>query len=259
MLSEEDIMSKEINNTKISEELINQISNVYIKHTSSYFKGLILHGSAHKGGAIAKSSDIDFRLYLDDEIFNNNGTLPLEMYLKINEDLSLINIKPFSYIQCDAIPISKLQDDIGLVQGSYRLISGNIPIKEASNLELKNEAENQLSNLETVPGCFSSLLDCGGDRIERLIRLLSTQVWPILFHTATLENGDGNFIWKLPKNEMFKYLPNQIINLAETFFTMLYDYHNNEDTKINVYDLSHLGYMIFSSAKDWYDKEYNKQ
>lgn len=59
-------------------------------------------------------SDIDFHLYLKETAFEKQGILPLELYLKIHRDLSKIDIKPFRYIQCDALT-DKLPRDL-LVQ-----------------------------------------------------------------------------------------------------------------------------------------------
>ncbi|WP_077302797.1 hypothetical protein [Virgibacillus pantothenticus] len=217
---------------------------------------MVLHGSALKGGAISNSSDIDFKLFLDDEIFRPNGTLPMDIYIGINKGLSRINISPFSYIQCDAVPISKLGEMIGLVKGSYKLISGDISIKEPTNSQLKNEAIKHLENVEVVPEYFSGLLDSGKDRSIRLLRLLTTQVSPVLYHVATLTSGDGNLVWKLPKNEVLSYLPYEIGNRSKVFYEKLFDFYNKIDSDIDIIDLIYSGYLILLEVTNWYGKKY---
>ena len=45
--------------------IVQQVAGVYLRHTAPWFIGLIVHGSAVKGGVIPNCSDIDFQLYLD--------------------------------------------------------------------------------------------------------------------------------------------------------------------------------------------------
>ena len=59
-----------------SARVTEQAAGVYLAHTRPWFIGLIVHGSAVKGGIIPGSSDIDFRLYLEDSAFTVDDPLP---------------------------------------------------------------------------------------------------------------------------------------------------------------------------------------
>ena len=67
--------------------IIQKVAAVYLKHTSPWFIGLIVHGSAVKGGFIPGCSDIDFQLFLDDAAFTWYGELALEVGFSIQRDL----------------------------------------------------------------------------------------------------------------------------------------------------------------------------
>ena len=56
--------------------IVKEVAAVYLKHTTPWFIGLIVHGSAVKGGFIPGCSDIDFQLYLEDSAFSWHGQLP---------------------------------------------------------------------------------------------------------------------------------------------------------------------------------------
>jgi len=49
--------------------IVQAAAAVYVKHTTPWLVGLIVHGSAVKGGYIPGCSDIDFQLYLDEAAF----------------------------------------------------------------------------------------------------------------------------------------------------------------------------------------------
>ena len=63
--------------------IVQKVSSVYLKHTAPWFSGLIVHGSAVKGGVIPNCSDIDFQLYLRDAAFSARGQLPLELGMAV--------------------------------------------------------------------------------------------------------------------------------------------------------------------------------
>ena len=68
--------------SRITEEakpIVQKVAKVYYKHTQNFFIGLMVHGSALKGGFIPGLSDIDFHLYLKEAAFDKNGLLPLEL------------------------------------------------------------------------------------------------------------------------------------------------------------------------------------
>jgi hypothetical protein len=85
-------------------EIVRASAQIYFEHTRPWFVGLLIHGSALKGGFIPGCSDIDFKLYLHDGAFQANGDLRFDLSLAIQRDLSRIDPAPFQYIQCYAQP-----------------------------------------------------------------------------------------------------------------------------------------------------------
>jgi hypothetical protein len=70
-------------------------SQIYVAHARPWFVGLVLHGSALKGGFIPQCSDIDLQLYLDEAAFTPEGQLPLDLCLSIHQELAQIDPSPF--------------------------------------------------------------------------------------------------------------------------------------------------------------------
>ncbi|WP_396022365.1 hypothetical protein [Bacillus cereus group sp. BfR-BA-01383] len=102
---------------------------------------------------------MDFHLYLKETAFEKQGVLPLELYLEIHRDLSKIDTKPFSYIQCEALTDKLPEGFVGPVPGAYQIVAGRLPVKEATNEQLKQTAIKALNNIIVVPKYFSTLLD----------------------------------------------------------------------------------------------------
>src|SRR5437764_563824 len=80
------------------------VAQVYALHTQPWFVGLLVHGSALKGGFIPGGSDIDFHLYLVDPAFDAHHNLPFATAAAIQRDLQHIAIAPFQAIQCFVRP-----------------------------------------------------------------------------------------------------------------------------------------------------------
>lgn len=79
--------------------VIEAAAQVYLRHTEQWLLGLLIHGSALKGGFISGCSDIDLQIYLRSEAFTLYGQLPLEICSAIQRDLARIDPHPFQYIQ----------------------------------------------------------------------------------------------------------------------------------------------------------------
>jgi hypothetical protein len=79
--------------------VVQQAAAVYLRHTQPWFVGLLIHGSALKGGFIAGCSDVDLQLYLDASAFTSDGQLPLDLCLAIYPDLATVDPAPFRYLQ----------------------------------------------------------------------------------------------------------------------------------------------------------------
>ncbi|MBA2875262.1 hypothetical protein [Thermaerobacillus caldiproteolyticus] len=235
--------------------IVKQAAEVYIKHTEKDFIGLIVHGSAMKGGFISGSSDIDFQLYLKESAFDENGRLPLELSLAIHRDLAKINPYPFSYIQCRALS-SKLPDGyVGPIPGAYHLVAGRLPVNEATNEQLKQSAINALRNLTPVPKYLNNLLDHGKERLSRMIRLLCTQVSPVVYQVLSIEQEDAVKVWQMPKNEAIKLLPDEEMKAyAERFYEHAKRYYSNETSIEDALKLIENGVAFFKSVQLWYKR-----
>lgn len=125
----------------------------------------------------------------------------------MHRDLSQIDIKPFRYIQCNAYPNNMPEDFVGPVPGTYYVVAGRLPVKEATNEQLKKEAMKSLKDMTVVPNYVSNLLDHGKERLSRVVRLLSTQVSPVLYHVLSLVKQDAVKAWQMPKNIAINLLP----------------------------------------------------
>ncbi|WP_028777223.1 hypothetical protein [Shimazuella kribbensis] len=240
-------MKKEVQ--KIAE----QVMDVYKKHTGKVFIGLIVHGSAVKGGFIHGSSDIDFQLFLKPSIFERNGMLPLELYLKAHQDLAKIDTTPFRYIQCKALS-SQLPDGyIGPVPGTYKIVAGTMPIQEATNEQLKHSAHESLYRLYDTPNYLTALLDHGKDRLTHLIRLLCTKVSTLVYQVLSIEYDNAIQIWNMPKNLAIRCLPNDNLkSYAELFYTHAKSYYPQETSIYDALEMVKYAVLFFDNTKKWY-------
>jgi hypothetical protein len=206
-----------------AQSIVHAASNVYLTYTSSWFIGLIAHGSAAKGGFIPGCSDIDLQLYLEDTAFSEQGQLPLAICMAIQRELAKIDPWPFHYIQCYALPPHAQPDKIGPIPGAYRIIAGMLPIPEATAEQLRESARRALTNLQpTLPYVHATLLEHGAGRLAQQVRFVCTDVWPILYHLLTLQQNDPIHMWNLPKEDAIEALPTAS-TLKQAILTFYHD------------------------------------
>ena len=180
--------------------IVERAARVYVAHTRPWLVGLLLHGSAVKGGFILGCSDVDFQLYLRDDAFEADGALPLELTLALHRDLARIDPAPFNYLQCFAHGSSLPAGQVGPIPGVYALLTGALPIPEATAEELVASASAALGRLIIPPEKLTSgLLDHGEGRLERHVRLLCTDIWPTLYHVLAVRDRDPIRMWGLAK------------------------------------------------------------
>jgi hypothetical protein len=193
-------------------QAVQAAARVYVKHTRPWFVGLLLHGSAFKGQYIPGCSDIDLQLYLDDAAFEANGSLPLNLCLEIHRDLSRIDPAPFQYIQCRAVPASGATQaaagSLGPIPGAYQVLLGTLPVAEATEHELLEDAHRCLEGPEPlVLALPAHLLDHGGHRLAADVRLLCTRVWPTLYHLLVCRTGRPLDVWPRSRESAIALLP----------------------------------------------------
>ena len=183
-------------------------ARVYYRHTRPWFVGLLLHGSALKGGFIPGCSDIDLHLYLKEGAFDPGGQLPLGVATSIHQELAQINMTPFTYLQCYALsPASEPVGWIRPIPGTYHMLQGELPVSEAIPQEVIANARKTLEFLNPG-GRINSLLGHGGDRgVGRELRFLCTEVWPALYSVLTLQTDDPIQVWRLRKEDAMALYP----------------------------------------------------
>ena len=228
---------------------------VYVKHTTPWLIGLIVHGSGVKGGYIPGCSDIDFQLYLNEEVFTSSGQLRLALALEIHRDLSRIDPSPFRYLQCGAWPHQLLKAQLGPIPGAYCLLAGRLPIAEATREQLQTSARQALSDLNSVPAFITSgLLDHGGGRLAAHIRLLCTKVWPMLYHVLTLQHEDAIHVWNLTKAQAIQCLPahSPLRQTIDEFYAAVWHYYPAEKSFEDGLTVIQKGVAFLEAAKTWW-------
>ncbi|MFJ7978741.1 nucleotidyltransferase domain-containing protein [Lysinibacillus xylanilyticus] len=245
--------TKILNIQEEAKKIVEKVAFIYQYHTREDFIGLIVHGSVVKGGIIPGSSDIDFHIYLKETAFEKQGILPLELYLKIHRDLSKIDTKPFSYIQCEALTDKLPEGFVGPVPGAYQIVAGRLPVKEASNEQLKQTALQSLNDLTVVPKYFSTLLDHGKERLTRVVRLLNTQVSPTIYHVLSLVHQDAIEVWQMPKNKAIHLLPEEEMKkFAIQFYECAKRYYPDEISVNDALGMIENGAKFFGSVNLWF-------
>lgn len=208
-----------------------------------------------KGGFIPGASDIDFHLYLKESLLSDIGQLPIEMALDIHRDLAKINPYPFSYIQCDALSSKLPKGYVGPIPGAYHLVTGSLPVNEATSEQLKSSAKNTLSNLVTEPKYLKNLLDHGDERLNRIVRLLCTQVSPTIYQVLSLQQEDAVKVWQLTKNEAINLLPDKEMMLyVEQFYRKVKSCYPDKKSVEDAISLIKNGIAFFKSVQVWYQK-----
>jgi hypothetical protein len=242
-----------------AQPIVQQAAAVYLEHTAPWFIGLIVHGSAVKGGIIPGCSDIDFQLYLESPAFTRQGHLPLELAFAVRRDLDGIPIWPFRYLQCYAHTSELPENMVGPIPGAYHLVAGRLPVREATARDLLASARKELAELDPAPTfLLGFLLGPGGVRRERRIRLLCTKVWPVLYQVLTLQEGeeDAIGIWGLTKAQAIERLPrgSALQETIQRFYGAVWDYYPAEDSLENALAVIESGVAFLDAASAWWKR-----
>lgn len=234
--------------------IVQQVAEVYLKHLSPWFVGLIAHGSAVKGGFIPGCSDVDLHLYLDDAALTWHGELPLALGLAVRRDLAGLDMRPFRYVQCAAHGTRLPEGWVGPVPGSYCVVAGRLPVPEATAEDLRASARRDLAALAPPTFVMGELLGPGSERLARNLRLLCTKVWPVLYQALTLQQDDPIAVWGWPKTEAIARLPAGSA-LSETvlrFHRAVRAYYPAEDSLEGALELIESGAAFLEAAGAWW-------
>ncbi len=231
--------------------VVEKAASVYIHHTRHDFVGLIVHGSALKGGFIPGCSDIDLQLYVMPDAFVG-GHLPFELTVAIHRDLAHIDPAPFRYIQCYAFSTAMPPGWVGPVPGAYHVVAGRLPVPEATAEELHANARRSLAALETVPVYLrDNLLEQGERRLARLVRLICTGVWPALFQLLIVRGADPVATWSLTKQQAIDatFADTPPGAAIRAFYEALHEYYPAEDSVDSALDVLIRGVAFLRAAK----------
>lgn len=145
---------------------------------------------------------------------------------------------------------------VGPIPGAYQIVVGRLPVEEATSEQLKESAIKGLHNITAVPKYFSTLLDHGKERLTRVVRLLSTQVSPTIFHVLSVVNQDAVEVWKMPKNEAIHLLPDEEMKqFAIRFFKCAERYYPDENLVDDALGMIENGAKFFESVNLWFAQE----
>jgi len=237
--------------------IVEAAAAIYIRHTRPWFVGLIAHGSAFKGGFIPGCSDIDLQLYLDQAAFSEGGQLPIALSLAIHRDLSLIDPAPFQYIQCYALTTRLPDGYVGPIPGAYHLVAGRLPVVEATAEQLHSSARTALAKLSAPPPYIArTLLEHGGGKLERSVRLLCTDVWPILYQVLALRQDDPIRVWGMPKDRAIESLPvgSALGQAIRAFYAALRAYYPAQESIEEALATIVSGVAFLEAARQWWEE-----
>lgn len=237
--------------------IVTQVAEVYLRHTAPWFVGLLIHGSALKGGFISGCSDVDFQLYLAPPAFERPGRLPLTLAFAIQRDVARIDPAPFRYIQCYPFGHALPPGHVGPIPGAYHLIAGRLPVPEATAKELQTAAVRSLHALDPDQAfSMSGFLGHGAGRFQRKIRLLCTVVWPVLYQVLALQSGDPVAIWRLPKAQAIQRLPAEMAVGAaiRDFHRAVRVYYPSETSQDQAFTVIQTGLQFLYAARSWWQE-----
>lgn len=236
--------------------IVEKVSDIYVKHTKPWFIGLVVHGSAVKGGFISGCSDIDFVLYVEDKALNERQELPLSITMAIHRELATIDIAPFRYIQFRvATPSHRAFGNV--IPGTYLLVAGRLLQPEISNEQLLELCKVGLTELDPDRIIASHrLLDHGEGRLQRIVRGVCTVVYPVLFQVLSIQHGDGYRIWNLNKFEAIELLPEDSVlgDKIQAFYSAVRRYYPNETDVDDALETIEYGVDFLKTAKQWWDE-----
>ncbi len=246
--------------TPEARRVVQAAAAVYLRQAGAHFVGLIVLGSALKGGLIPGSSDLDLKLYLADALFTDEAQLPLALCMAIQRDLSQVDPTPFRYIQCQAVPSTPSPDQIGPVPGTYHLVAGRLSVPEATKEQLRQAAHSSLATLTPVLAFVTDgLLEHGGGRLSATVRLLCTKVWPTLYHVLTLQQQDVFAVWRLPKDRALALVPRDtpLGSAIQAFSIAVHAYYPAEASVEQALAVIEHGIAVLRAAVTWYGETYS--
>lgn len=237
--------------------IVEAAAAIYLRHTQPWFVGLLVHGSALKGGFIAGCSDIDLQLFVEEQAAWEPAGLPFETCLAIQRDLAQIDPAPFRYLQCYALSTVLPAGYTGPIPGAYLLLAGRVPVAEATRDLLQQSARTRIATLNPLPSYVDrSLLEHGKGRLAWNIRWLCTDVWPTIYQVLVLQGHDPYSIWNLPKPQaMTLFPPNTALGQTlRAFYQAVQAYYPSEESVEKGLAVITAGVTFLQAVKAWWQE-----
>jgi len=234
-----------------------RVAEVFWKHTQPWFIGLVCVGSAVRGGITRGGSDIDFLLYLKDDVYRADGDFPMYLWLSIQRDLAGVSPTPFVHIDAKVARAELERGEVGPIPGNYHLLYGHVPVPEATSANLKQQAIWELDRLPSSvdflrEGVFH--LERGGADIARKVRKMTETVWPIVYDLLALQARDAVDVWCWPKNLAVErmVLSAALATTIHDFYRAVTAFYPSADSIEHALAVIESGTAFLQAAKKWH-------
>lgn len=194
-----------------AQNIVRRIAWTCHEHLGPDLVTLVTHGSAVKGGVIEGSSDVDFVAVVTPGILTPGGELPLDRALRFHRNLAQIDPFPFRYLQGCVYP-NGARLGMGFIPGTFHIVAGSPDVPIATGEQLFGAAQAALREFDPTTArdrLSNALLDHGEGRLSRQVRLLCTDVWPIMYHVACVYEAEGLKTWQRTKRETVSALESE--------------------------------------------------
>ncbi|GCE19819.1 hypothetical protein [Dictyobacter kobayashii] len=239
--------------------IVEAAARIYLNHLQKVCIGILVHGSALKGGFIPGCSDIDFQLYLKGTALEENGQLPVALTMAIQHELATIDPAPFQYIQAYAkspdIKTERTKNQVGPIPGAYHMIYGHLSVPEATAEQIMQGSRRAIERVPTaIADTSEDLLGTGGGHLERRVRYICTDVWPTLYSVLTLQSQQPLEIWRLPKGSAFHLLPahTPMGRNIRRFYQCAVTYYGHGRVLEEALAVIETGVAFLQAVEEWY-------
>ena len=237
-------------------EIVRAMSAAFVANVGPALLSLVAHGSAVKGGFIPGSSDVDLDAFVDPAALDARGELPLERALALHADLARIDPRPFRYLQGHVYPTGS-GPRVGYVPGAMHVVWGDAAVPVATEDELTQAAASSLRALD--PDALRSrisngLLDHGEGRLDRQVRWLCTDVWPVIYQVTCLHEGRGLDVWRLTKPQVVGRLQSVpgVGPAAATWMDAVTTHYASGEQLPTALESIRAGVAFLDAAKAWF-------
>lgn len=175
----------------------------------------------------------------------------------IQQDLRSVDPSPFRYIQCYPVSDKLRPGWVGPIPGMYHIVAGELPVSESTAPQLHDAARRALDSLAPNPRhVVAAMLGQGAGRVGRNIRLLCTEVWPVVFQVLTLTSGEPIHVWSLGKAEAIEQPPEgELKRLARQFYEAVLAYYPDEASLGVAKSIMDSGFGFLDGARRWWQGE----